>query len=262
MSATFTYPERQMRMLVETVARQTRQSTVELMNDVMRLWSIDLMRETWPKSASVGKKAVLEQISAIFTPYDKETESSWIATDKGGANIGMAFKTKTGAVYSVPHLLVDTSSSQSKVADYHQSQRDKRSGRVRRSVGKRNWKVGNWEFVDKFHATQASIQTLIKEKQAHVGRLAAGWVAAASHYGVTIPGWISRHGGSEGSFKDALDTTNLKGTLEASNNVPYAGRKLGQEWLDFLLRKRVSDLTNGYYVKRWQKKMESVKVAA
>jgi hypothetical protein len=69
---------------------------------------------------------------------------------------------------------------------------------------------------------------------------------------------VAVHGQSESGYTDTLNPKTLDGELTAENRVPYASQKLGGSFMDFLLSKRMRDLQQGTYAKRWQKKMEKM----
>jgi len=79
-------------------------------------------------------------------------------------------------------------------------------------------------FSGKTHVSRAMRDRIIKAKQLRVGRLKAGWEAAASMLGARLPAWITRHN-SPGSAADTIKDG--QGYIEAVNSVPYAGRHSG-----------------------------------
>jgi hypothetical protein len=77
------------------------------------------------------------------------------------------------------------------------------------------------KFGGKMYVTKRIRNAVIREKQAHVGRLKAGWEKAADMLGARIPSWISKHT-SPGSSVDTI--RDGQGYIEAVNSVPYAER--------------------------------------
>jgi hypothetical protein len=235
MKPTFTLPEKQMKQMLDGIARQTGQTTVELLNDVMGLWGRDLMRETYPKSAKQGQDRVQKDIMRVFDTTANlrgEKLKDRVDMDEAEFDIGvMKLRPRWNAANIKP---------------IHAESRDSR-GRVRKQSVR-------------YYVREPELTAYIKQQKTRVGRLKAGWIAVAQRYGLPIPAWVARHGGGESGFLDTLNPSTLQGHLTAINNVPYAADKLGGGWLDFLLRKRVADLERGFYAKRWQKKMESMKV--
>jgi len=65
-----------------------------------------------------------------------------------------------------------------------------------------------------------TIRTLLKEKLSHVGKAKAGWKTAAARFGVSLPGWITRHSTAGSATDDTEHPTNPSVTIQ--NLVPYA----------------------------------------
>jgi hypothetical protein len=107
----------------------------------------------------------------------------------------------------------------------------------------------------KVKAVKLSVLTRhVHAQKAHIGRLKEGWSKAAEWANVSMPSWVPTET-ERGLFKDDIKTHTLRGALTAENSVPYAIDRLKGKFMDWLLRKRVRDLTNGKYAMRWEKKM-------
>lgn len=88
-----------------------------------------------------------------------------------------------------------------------------------------------------------NIPALRKKLLARVGLLASGWNAAASKLGVRIPGWITRHGNSNGQVKVRLRGSSLE--IVATNRIRYAGAIKGlQRRINSALNRRARVLRN------------------
>jgi len=230
----FILPQSQVKMLFTRIAFQTGQSTVELLNDVMKLWAKDLIKQTYPKSSVQGRKRVDKDIHKLFASIgDFDNENITKSFKKGG---DFDIESKGGMLLFRPAM------REAEIVSSHEAARNRR-GLVKnqhsRTVVRR-----------------ADLNRVIRKSKAHVGRLKAGWSAAAHHYGIKLPSWVAKNATFESGFVDTLKPNTLAGSLIAENRVPYADSKLGQSFMDFLLRKRVRDLTHGTYAKRWQKQME------
>lgn len=97
---------------------------------------------------------------------------------------------------------------------FHRSQRDSR-GRVRKGA--------LWQAV----MSPTSIDLYVMARQQRVGYAKSGWSTGARMFGVSIPGWIGRHGG-QGAAYDHTRGTLFPQTMVA-NLVPWiqrAGRDL------------------------------------
>jgi hypothetical protein len=73
----------------------------------------------------------------------------------------------------------------------------------------------------------ANLPAYIKMVQQRVGILASGWYAAAQKLGVSVPGWISRHGGRSGDIKVKVSMTEARITI--TNQVRFVGGVEGLE---------------------------------
>lgn len=70
----------------------------------------------------------------------------------------------------------------------------------------------------KFYVDQRKFKQLLAYKQSRVGLLASGWIPAASALGLSVPAWVSRHGGSRGSVQLITEGTQM--SLQAVDRVP------------------------------------------
>jgi len=73
----------------------------------------------------------------------------------------------------------------------------------------------------KIKVPKTMLNAYIKTQQLKVGRLAAGWNAAAARFGVNVPSWISAH--STSSAVKIIATSTRFG-MKATNKSPYAGK--------------------------------------
>jgi hypothetical protein len=250
--ATFTLPDAQVVRLFHNVAEATRQSTPELLRDVMKLYVADLTRQTYPKTKAEGANRVAKDIDKIVQSTDVDTIASWEAVSGGQTFPGRIFKRRGGAVYGVDDNELDFTGQ--KIPEHHAKYRLK-NGRVS-SAGSFTKDIGRWKFMRMLHTTDAIKKKYVRSKQAHVGTLKAGWNAAAILFKVKIVDWVAKHGYGQGTAREEIDWNTLQGSLIAENNVPYAQSKLGQSWVDFLASKRITDLTSGHYRMRWEKRMK------
>ncbi len=76
-------------------------------------------------------------------------------------------------------------------------------------------------FCGKTYVSRAVRDWIVLAKKQRVGRLKAGWEAAATMLGARLPSWITRHN-SPGSAVDTIKDG--KGYIEAINGVSYAAR--------------------------------------
>jgi hypothetical protein len=81
---------------------------------------------------------------------------------------------------------------------------------------------GGQAWSQKMHTTTRVRNQVIREKVDKLGQMKAGWAAGAAMFGVSLPGWITKHaikGGSADTFKEGSDAW----YLEISSNAPHIG---------------------------------------
>jgi hypothetical protein len=150
---------------------------------------------------------------------------------------------KRGATFNAGHLQIMPGETAENMTALRNMVRNRR-GRVTKRPGVR------------VKAVKLSVlRRHIRTQKKHIGRLKAGWAKAAEWANVSLPAWVPTDTES-GIFADDLNVHTLEGALTAENDVPYAVDRLKGQFMDWLLRKRVIDLTSGKYAMRWQKKMK------
>lgn len=232
MSAEFYLPDAQVEKLFRDVAAATRQSTPELMQDVMRLWVNDLARQTYPKTKSQMAKRIANETQNLFVAGEQLESESLRAAFKRGAEF------KTGKLEIAPN---ESESAMLSVRN-----------RVRNRMGRVTQRPG----VIVKAVKQTVLKRHIRAVQSHIGRLKGGWTSAAIWAKTSISAWVVSGTRERGMFRDELNVNDLSGGLVAENNVPYASDRLKGQFMDFILSKRVTDLTSGHYAQRWAKKMK------
>lgn len=93
----------------------------------------------------------------------------------------------------------------------YDQQRDNR-GRVPKNTKQKWWIV-----------RAARRKAFLRKKTALVGRLKGGWCAAASHFGVSLPGWITRH--ATGNVIDKSGDWRNTAYVRIQNTVSYANKQ-------------------------------------
>ena len=250
-TSTFSLPPQQVKRLLDGIAHNTRQSTPELLEGVAGLWATDLVRQTWPKKVSDGTRRVAKDIDRIVMERDADVLAEWEAVARGVTYPARIFRRKDGTVYGVDNTLIMFDGS--KLGEHHESLRSPTTGRVTRA-GDYDRTVGRWKFINRAVVPGNVKRKFIKEKQKSVGKLKAGWWTGG-RWGSKAPSWVTRHGTTHSTAIDTLDRHSLSGEIGVENKVPYAERKI-KGIVELTLRKRVRDLTGGFYAKRWQKQME------
>lgn len=88
---------------------------------------------------------------------------------------------------------------------------------------------------NKYYVDTRKFTALLRQKEANVGKLAAGWNPAASGLDIPVQNWIARHGMGSGQIQLSLMPPNMSGTVvnlapglapnvraELARRIPYA----------------------------------------
>jgi hypothetical protein len=203
--------------------------------DTMRVMLNTIIKFTPPKTMGQGRKRVAKDIAKVIVPMDQRFKDQWaIGIEAGvvGADaIAQAFKTKSGAVYGVDKNLYRPSATEQDMASHHQRYRRK-DGRVTEAragseSGRNTLNIGRWKFVNKMHVGRAAFRRYVKSVQKKVGKGKSGWATGLTYFAAKtggaarIPGYVKKHGLSNGRFRDAL-TKDGGGFASATNLLPYA----------------------------------------
>jgi len=241
MSAEFYLPDAQVERLFRNVAEATKQSTPELMRDVMKLWVTDLVRQTYPRTKEQMSRRIISETDRLFMSekWLRNEELKEVADRERGLNIG--------------NLQFAFDETESSMLETRNRVRNRR-GRVTKRPG-----------VQVKVVKDGVLKRHVKAVTNHIGRLKAGWSKAAAWAKTAIPAWAASAAKEGGAFRDELNVNDLSGGLVAENSVPYAEDRLKGQFMDFILSKRIKDLTSGHYRMRWEKRMkrefESRKIA-
>jgi len=164
--------------------------------------------EPFSAQLKIGEKAVKNQIASLYysvkqldivkNPRNPEVKAAttWMI-EQGNFEV---FKNYIKSE-KVQNWITATASEKD-----HRKFRDRR-GRVRKRV-----RVAVF-FED-------TIDILLQLKLSHVGKAKAGWKTAAAKFGVSLPGWITRHSTAGSATDDTENPTNPSITIQ--NLIPYA----------------------------------------
>jgi hypothetical protein len=227
----FFVPDSQVEKLFRDVAAATRQSTPELMRDVMKLWVADLVRQTYPKTRNQVARRIEDETQYLFVAGEQLENSSLQAAFKRGATFD------AGPLQIMPNETAENMTA------------------LRNSVRNRRGRVTKRPGVKVKAVKMSVLKRHLRTQKRHIGRLKAGWAKAAEWANVSLPSWVPTDT-ERGLFNDAINVQTLEGALTAENSVPYAVDRLKGQFMDWLLRKRVIDMTSGKYAMRWEKKMK------
>lgn len=231
-----------------------------IMRDVMALWAKDLINRTPPfgltaAGRKVGERAVYDDLMRITYAIgddDIDHYSDWFAKS-GGTVVGHAFKDKKGVVYGTDIYTWDEDGS--KIGAIHQKARSPVTGRVSQA-GSFTRNIGRWKFVNRVVMPGSVRNQYVREKQSHVGKTKAGWLAAWSHFNaqasrfvkasvntINRMDWVLRHGMMNGSFTDQFNYSTLTGKVSATNAIPWVKNTAIARLMASVARTRLRDLT-------------------
>jgi hypothetical protein len=215
----------------------------ELCYEQKRLWLNDLIKKTPPKTLSVGRQAVANDVNKIFKAVNNPTVLEVWEDELRAGGYEIDRKLKSGkTVIAKKQLKAQSRAAVADIHARHRIRRGKLAGRVKfKYDSKRIW-GGKW-LVPK-----QAINAEIKEKQRHVGKLKAGWLPAAQYYAakahgpVKAPGFVKRHGGQFGRYRDTMGKSG-SGDMVSTNAVSWAGANAYlKNWIAFTQRARQRDI--------------------
>lgn len=190
--------------------------------DLMRMAASNLLKYTYPKSASHGKRAIRKDVSMALGAIGPQDETA----PYGEGYILVKRERGSGAVFLVPQDQLHAGGGVSDVAAAHNALRTKR-GRVPRDrdaggSGPNGLKVVRKPFFDRRAIKQHSTAA-----QKRVGKAKAGWAPAAEYFAgrtggrAGVPKWAAtdRHG-RHGRYVDMFLPSG-SGHGAALNDVPY-----------------------------------------
>lgn len=219
-----------------------RTSAKKVMFEQHRFYTEDLMKGTPPMKLSIGRQAVSKDLDKIFIPIDKQIVLDWYSD-----NFGMVPKSAGKKVRSAVRgrlagdgVIFNWNGDKARMRGFHEAMRTGRNKGVQFkskdvSVGK------GLKFGTGMYASSGKINSYKRERQKSVGKLKAGWVPAARHYGSKIPAWISKQSVKMGSWNDKIDDKRVNYMLTSTNSTPWAPRKL-RALMMFATGKRQKDL--------------------
>lgn len=208
---------------INRFASEGKISAHDVLRDQMRIFTDKAIKVLPPDSIGQGKKRVEKDVCAVLGAIDDMTALKKLNGMFADRFSPLEFN--TGGI--VP------------AATRAEKYRTKR-GRVKYKA--KDVKIPNTKFVfgGKMYTSNRIRNKIIRDKQSRVGRLKAGWEAAARMLGTRIPAWISRHS-APGSAVDTLRPGADTGYIEATNGVPYSERHA--EATNKVLQGRVRALT-------------------
>ena len=91
-----------------------------------------------------------------------------------------------------------------------------------------------------YYVDQRKLQASIRARKKSVGKLCAGWNAAAQKLGVKLPQWIARHGTKHGSCVPVIRRGGY--SVRMTNTVPFASKLSLQKIADHAMKVRQGKL--------------------
>ena len=215
-----------------------------VVEDQMRLWLNDIIRQAPPKVLKQGRATVEQDLQRLFEPIDdKAAITAWKkrAAESGG---DVFVQTKSGRMrISAKKLKEDTDSRMARV---HKANRRKTDGRVNLRTRRRD---EAWD--GQFLVPTSDYKRYLRRKQREVGLLKARFGKAAQHYARRTNGttpafeksWIKRHVAG-GSYSGRIVAGS--GSIRSVNDATYASQQMERKaWWMPTKNKRQRDLTRG-----------------
>jgi hypothetical protein len=215
-----------------------------------------IMDFTPPKTMGQGRKAIKEDLSRVFIGFDDDDQDF---QNLQGERVIRTFVDKKGYVYGQDVQLYRPEAGTGEMQQHHRSMRSPVTGRVTKT-GTRTRDIGRWKFVDKMHVPQWALVMFVLEQQKRVGTTKAGWVPALDHFAAltnataSVPRWIRSQTTKSGSFGGRV-TPMGQGGIESTNQVPWIGRAMTHNLIEYITRTRSRDM-QGHLEKRMPRIVE------
>jgi hypothetical protein len=225
----------------------------------MRLASNSLAKAFPAKTMGQARAAVIYDLENLFVeiggPFLSATDSPIMAKNARDS-LTVAVRTNRGALLGVDTLDDNRNSDMGKMAELHQRQRSKATGRVS-SAGRLTRDVGRWKFINRQIVGPGAIAKYAKAKVfPKLGMLKAGWLLPSNAPATNkVASWITKaraNLGTMASYVDKMDAT-ANGFLQLTNLVRHSPKHQGLVRIE--IQKRQRDLLN-FAGKRLQKKID------
>jgi len=139
-----------------------------------------------------GGRSKEQRTAGVFVVMDAALLAKNAAVSKNGTTVRL-FVAKDGTVYGCDRQFYRPNASIAEMHAHHQSMRSKSNGRVATRGGSTR-DVGRWKFLNQMVVSRTAYLRYEKAVLKTVGKLAAGFNAAAQALRVSVPAWIKRHG--------------------------------------------------------------------
>jgi len=222
-----------------------------VMRDQMRLWLVDLIKQTPPKNRGQGVRAIERDLGKLFVPLKIGDALKFFASEFGqeSSSGGIPRKqVKATAAKRFPDVIFNWDGNQARMDGYRNRFRNKRGGISKRS---RNiYQVKDWTFENKMYVPASAFNKLKRKLSARVGTLKAGWLPGAIQFGAKSPAFVNKVSRKSGFAIDAMKSDG-SGFLSVSNQVPWNTRlgkivvitgRTRERDIKFQLEKRIDKL--------------------
>jgi hypothetical protein len=232
----------------ERMIATSKKSTKQILEEQGKIVVVEAAKITPPNknfkwNRKGGETAVTNDINKILVGLTPALYSDFMEIFGGKVNT-RELRRKDGSVY-----VSDNDIAVSNIKQFHRSQRG-RNGRVTTAGQKGDKNIGRSKSFTRGIVTNSRKAAYIKQAVKMVGKMAAGWKAAAMKLNGKLPAWIMRHNTAGAiSYKQ----TGSKGLLELSNSGVYAQKKGSIERrLNAVLNKRAGAITRRveYFLKK------------
>jgi len=225
---------------LERFARETGQTLKAVYEDQIRLASNSLAKHYHPKTAKMGKLAILKDLQNVFIEEKPLfVMEAWAGI--GGEEPARIFRTSRGAILGIEKTELNPSGDMDFMEWRHKKSRMASNGRVS-TAGAKSRNIGRWKYMNRQMVPAGRVAKYAKKRVfPKVGLLKAGWLMP-SESGIKnkVPNWITRAGAFRSRLATYGDHMDLfaNGFLYLTNNVPYAGKHVGLLRIEIQRRQR------------------------
>jgi hypothetical protein len=196
--------------------------------DQHRLYTEDLLKGTPPFKLKDGKTSITKDLKKLFITIDNSLVLDWYSENFGKKPKSTSKKVKNATQdLESKGVLFNWTGDRGAIKRFHKRYRTGPNKGVR--FKSRERKVGgDLVFGSGMYLTKAKFNAYRREVWKSIGKLKAGWIPAARHFGARIPSFVAKQPFQQGGFVDKWNKLLSAGTLTSINKIPYASKRLRQ----------------------------------
>jgi hypothetical protein len=204
--------------------------------DQHRLYTEDLIKGTPPFKLKDGKTAINRDLGKIFIEIDQQQVLDFYAENFGKKPKSASKKVKASTRdLEAQNIVFNWTGNKGTARNFHKKYRTGKMKGVR--FKSRDRVIGKFTFGTGMYMTKTKINAYKREVYKSIGKLKAGWVPAAKHFGSKIPAFVNKQKTQQGHFAQDFKKLRGSGWATSVNRIPWADKRLKQ-LMRFATKKR------------------------